>query len=189
MGLLIAGIVIWSLIHFIPGAAKGFRAGLVQRLTLPVYKGIFGLVAIGALLLVIHGWKIASVEPVYDPPSWGALATVVLLFFAFILLFAPYMENSFSRFLRHPQLCGVVLWGLGHLLSSGEKRAVVLFVGFALWAVVEIFLINRREGAWTRPAPASLMANLRLVLTGAGFFAIFLYTHNWLFGVGALPSP
>ena len=189
MGTLVVGILIWSLLHFIPTAASGFRSSMVQRLTLPVYKGIFGLIIIGAALLVIHGYKAASVEPVYQPPPWGAAMTVVLTFFAFILLFAPYMENSFSRILRHPQLVGVVLWGVGHLLSSGEARAVVLFAGFTLWAVIEILLINRHEGPWAKPAPASFMANFRLVLTGAGFFAIILYTHNWLFGVGALPNP
>ena len=187
MSLLISGIVIWSLIHFIPSLAVNFRSGLVQRFGMVAYKGVFGLVAIGALLLIIKGWKAASVQPVFTPPSWGALVTVILAYFTFVLLFAPYMANSFSRFLRHPQLCGVFLWGLGHLFSSGEARAVVLFAGFAVWALLEIIFINRRAGAWNRPQQASLMANIRLLLTGTGFFAIFLYTHNWLFGVGALP--
>ncbi len=187
MSLLILGIVIWSLIHFIPAVAVDFRSGLVQRFGLPVYKGVFGLVAIGALLLIIHGWQAASIQPVFVPPGWGAYATIVLCFFTFILLFAPYMENSFSRLLRHPQLTGVFLWGLGHLFSSGEARSVVLFAGFAGWALLEIFLINRRNGAWTKPAPASLLANIRLVLTGTGFFALFMYLHSWLFGVGAVP--
>ncbi len=188
MNLLILGIVVWSLIHFVPALAVNLRAGLVQRLGLMAYKGLIGLVLIGALLCVIYGWKTASVEPVFPPPSWGVYVTVALSFFAIVLLFAPYMDNSFSRYLRHPQLDGVFLWGLGHLFSSGEARAVVLFAGFAAWAVLEMILINRRQGAWTKPAPASLMSNVRLLLTGAGFFALVLYLHSWLFGVGALPN-
>ena len=187
MSLLILGIVTWSVIHFIPAVAVDFRSGLVQRFGLPVYKGVFGLIAISALLVIIHGWKAASVQPVFEPPVWGAYITIVLCYFAFILLFAPYMENSFSRLLRHPQLTGALLWGLGHLFSSGEARSVVLFAGFSVWALLEIFLINRRDGAWTRPAPASMMANLRLILAGTGFFALFMYMHSWLFGVGAVP--
>lgn len=189
MSLLILGIVIWSMIHFVPSLAVNFRSGLVQRFGMVGYKGVFGLVAIVALLCIIYGWKAASAEPLFTPPPWGAHVTVVLTFFAFLLLFAPYMDNSLRHLLRHPQLSGVLLWGTGHLFSSGEARAVVLFAGFALWALLEMFLINRREGAWNRPEPASLMANFRLVLTGVGFFALFLYTHNWLFGVGALPNP
>lgn len=187
MSLLILGIATWSLIHFIPAVAVDFRSGLVQRFGLPVYKGVFGLIAIGALLLIIYGWKAASVLPVFEPPGWGAYVTIVLCYFAFILFFAPYMENSFSRLLRHPQLSGALLWGLGHLFSSGEARSVVLFAGFSVWALLEIFLINRRDGAWTRPAPASMMANLRLILAGTGFFALFMYMHSWLFGAGAVP--
>lgn len=189
MSLLVLGIVIWSLIHFIPSVAVNFRSRMVQRTGIVAYKGIFGAVIVASMLCVVYGWKAASIEPVFTPPVWGAHVTVALTFFAFVLLFAPYMENSFSRILRHPQLSGVFLWAVGHLFSSGEKRAVVLFAGFAVWAILEIVLINRREGAWTKPAPASLMANFRLLLTGAGFFALFLYTHNWLFGVGALPNP
>ena len=187
MGLLIFGIIVWSLIHFVPAVAVNFRAGLVQRFGLATYKGLFGLIAIGALLCVIHGWKAAPKVAVFIPPAWGAYVTLALTFLAFILLFAPYMENSFSRILRHPQLGGVYLWGLGHLFSNGEARSLLLFAGFAVWALLETILINRRDVSWTRPAPASQMANVRLVLTGTGFFAIVLYLHGWLFGVTALP--
>jgi uncharacterized membrane protein len=189
MSLLILGIVIWSLIHLIPSVAVNFRSGLVQTVGMVAYKAIFGLVIVASLLCIIYGWKAATVDPLFTPPDWGAHVTVALTFIAFVLLFAPYMENSFSRMLRHPQLSGVLLWAVGHLFSSGEARAVALFAGFALWVALEIILINRRDGIWSRPGPASLMANVRLILTGAGFFALFLFTHNWLFGVGALPNP
>jgi len=189
MNLLILGIVIWSLAHFVPSVAVNFRSNLVQRFGMVSYKGMFGALIVASVLCIIFGFKSASTELVFTPPPWGAYVTVVLTLIAFILLFAPYMDNSFRRMLRHPQLCGVFLWAVGHLCSSGEARTVVMFIGFAVWAVLEIVLINRREGAWTKPAPASLMANVRLVLTGIGFFALFMFIHNWLFGVGALPNP
>jgi len=188
MSLLILGIIIWSLVHFVPSVAVNFRSNLVQQFGMVSYKAIFGALIIASVLLIIFGFKSASTETVFAPPPWGAYLTVVLTLFAFILLFAPYTDNSFKRLLRHPQLCGVFLWAVGHLCSSGEARSVALFAGFALWAVFEILLINRRDGAWARPAPASMMANARLVLTGIGFFALFMFIHNWLFGVGALPE-
>jgi uncharacterized membrane protein len=187
MSLLILGILTWSLIHFIPSLAVNLRSGLVRRLGLVGYKGIFGLVAIGSLLLVVNGWQTAPAQTVYVPPGWGAYVTIALNFLAFVLLFAPYMANSCSHYIRHPQLTGVLLWGVGHLCGVGELRSVVLFAGFSAWALLEIILIDRRKGAWVRPAPASPLANLRLVLTGTGFFAIFMYLHHWLFGVSAVP--
>lgn len=187
MSFLILGIVIWSVFHFVPAVAVSFRAGLVQRLGLATYKGIFALVTIGALLLIIYGWKSASIEPVFVPPPWGVYPTVGLTLVTFILFFAPYIDNSISRLLRHPQLFGVILFGIGHLFTNGEARSVVLFGGFTLWAILEISLLNRRDGAWKKPDPASPTANIRLLLTGIGFFAMFMYLHSWLFGVGAVP--
>ena len=71
MSSLIVAIVIWSLIHFIPATAVDFRDGLMQRFGPMAYKGIFTLVAIGALLLLIHGWKTATIQPVFTPMfSW-----------------------------------------------------------------------------------------------------------------------
>jgi uncharacterized membrane protein len=176
-------IVVWSLIHFIPATAVNFRAGLVRRLGLPVYKGLFALVAIGALLLIIKGWKTATPEVVFTAPLWGPYVTIALSLLASICFFAPYIDSNVRRLVRHPQLTGVLLWAIGHLLANGEARAVVLFGGFAAWALLEMALLNRRDGAWARPGAVPHTADLRLAIAGIGFFAIFLYLHGWLFGV------
>jgi uncharacterized membrane protein len=186
MAYLIVAIVVWSLIHFIPATALTFRTGLVRRLGVTAYKGLFAVVAFAALLLIISNWKSASVSPVYAPPSWGPYLTIVFTLAAFILFFAPYFRSSLSRYIRHPQLLGVVVWGLGHLLSNGEARSIVLFGGFAVWAVLQIALLNRRDGAWTRPQAASVISNIRLLLAGLGFFILALYFHGRLFGVDPL---
>jgi uncharacterized membrane protein len=108
------------------------------------------------------------------------------MFLAFVLFFAPYLKNSFSQYLRHPQLAGILLFGLGHLFSNGEIRSVILFGGLGVWGLVQMILLNRRDGAWEKPGPATVMQNFRLLLTGFGFFAMFVYTHGWLFGTGPL---
>ena len=71
----------------------------------------------------------------------------------FILFFAAYPPTNVKRLLRHPQLTGVALWGVGHLLANGESRSIVLFGGLTLWAIAEIVVINRRDGARDKPAP------------------------------------
>jgi len=186
MTLLILGIIVWSLIHFIPAAATGFRSNLIGRIGLVPYKGLFGLVAIGALIFIVYGWKAASAEALYLPPSWGPHLTILLMLFAFILFLAPYIPNSLSRFIRHPQLTGLLIFGMAHLFSNGEMRSAVLFGGLALWGILQIILLNRRDGVWIKPDPVPPTANIRLLLGGAGFFAMFLYSHGWLFGVGPL---
>jgi uncharacterized membrane protein len=103
-----------------------------------------------------------------------------------ILFFAPYMPNNLSRLIRHPQLAGIALFGIGHLAAVGNLRSVVLFGGFALWAVVETIFLNRRDGAWQKPEPASRVNDLKLFLAGLGFFLIFLFLHGPLFGTSLL---
>ena len=187
MTYLVVAVILWSLIHFIPASAVEFRAGLIKRFGLPAYKGLFSVLAGGALLLIIFNWGSASIKPLFVPPSWGAWLTIASSLLAFILFFAPYIDNNLRRLIRHPQLTGVVVWGLGHLFANGEARSLVLFGGLAVWAVLQIILLNRRDGAWQKPQPAPALADVRLLLTGVGFFAIFMYTHAWLFGVGPVP--
>jgi uncharacterized membrane protein len=186
MTLLIAGVVIWSLIHFIPATAISFRKGLIGKMGMVPYKGMFALVAIAALVFMVSGWQAAAPEPLFMPPSWGAYVTILMMFLAFILFFAPYIQNSFSQFLRHPQLAGVLVFGAGHLFSNGEARSLILFGGLAVWAFIQMILLNRRDGAWTKPGSASVLQNFRLLLAGFGFFALFMYIHGWLFGTGPL---
>jgi uncharacterized membrane protein len=101
---------------------------------------------------------------------------------AFVLFFAPYPPNNIKRLLRHPQLTGVLCWGVGHLLANGEGRSIVLFGGLALWALLEMVLINRRDGAWQKPQPAPRKNDIILAAAGLGAYVIFAMAHQWLFG-------
>jgi len=184
---LILGIIIWSAMHFIPASAVGFRTKLIDRFGTVLYKIGFGVITLAAIVLIIWGWPNASIDLLYLPPAIGAFFTIFLTLIAFVLFFSPYMDNNFRRMIRHPQLVSVILWGIGHLLANGEARSVVLFGGLTLWALVELLLINKRDGSWEKPEAVPAIADVRLLLAGAGFFAIFMYTHELLFGVGPVP--
>lgn len=183
MLLLILGIAIWSLIHFIPASAVEIRSNLIRRFGAGPYKATFAVITLASLLLMIFGWPNASKALLYIPPAQGALIALLLTFIAFVLFFAPYMANNFRRLIRHPQLVGVIFWGSGHLLANGESRSVVLFGGLAIWALIEILLLNRRDGSWSKPATAPVFADIKLLLVGAGLFTLFMFSHQLLFGV------
>jgi uncharacterized membrane protein len=177
------GVVLWALTHFIPAVFAGLRKSVVDRLGENAYKGVFTLLMVLAIYLVISGWKAALPESIYLPPAWGRYGTAVLVLIGFILLFAPYPPNNIKRVLRHPQLTGVACWGVGHLLANGESRSIVLFGGLAAWALAEMFLINRRDGAWTRPAAVAARNDVILVVGGSAVYFIAAAAHQWLFGV------
>jgi len=179
---LVLGVFLWSVVHFIPAVAVDFRKSMIERLGEYPWKGLFTLVMAVSLYLVITGWKSASTAHVYAPPAWGGHVAWVLVLAGFILFLAPYPANNFKRLLRHPQLTGICLWGIGHLAANGDIRSIVLFGGMALWAVIEMLLLNRREGAWIKPEKVPHRRDLALVLFSALIYLVVLYTHHMLFG-------
>ena len=176
------GVLLWSLVHLVPTLFAGARGKLVARIGENPYKGLFTLLIVLSIYLIISGWKAAVPESLYVPPAWGRHLTALLMLAAFVLFFAPYPPNNIRRVLRHPQLTGVALWGVGHLLANGEARSVVLFGGLALWAVIEILLINRRDGARTPPPPAPRRNDLLLIVAGVAVYVVLAAAHRWLFG-------
>jgi uncharacterized membrane protein len=185
---LVLGVLIWILVHFFPGLAPAARKSIISRIGEYPYKGIFLLFMIVSIYLIITGWSsMTPVEPdklpeIYAAPEWGGYAAGVLVLIGFALFFAPYPPNNIRRMLRHPQLIGVASWGIGHLLAVGTARSLVFFGGLTAWAIIEIFLINRREGAWTKPAPASHRNDVAMLLFAVLVYLAFLFTHHLLFG-------
>ena len=176
------GVLLWSVVHFFPAVATGLKKGLINRIGEYPYKGIFTLVTVVSLYLIISGWQSTASVEIYATPDWGGHAAAVLTLLAFILFFAPYPPNNFKRILRHPQLIGTILWGLGHLLSNGDSRSVVLFGGLTAWAIVEMLLINRRDGGWIKPAGVSFLKDFSLILFSILVYTVVLFTHHLLFG-------
>ncbi len=177
------GVLLWSVVHLFSAVAVGGRKTLINRMGENPYKGIYALLLILSLYLIISGWGSTVPEQIfYNAPDWGGYAAGLLVFVGFILFIAPYPPNNFKRILRHPQLISVVCWGAGHLLAIGSPRSIVLFGGLTAWALVEIVMINRRDGEWIKPDKVSHMKDLSLVLFGSLAFAVFLFTHHLLFG-------
>lgn len=176
------GVLLWSVIHFIPVLAVDMKKNIINRFGEYPFKGVFTLIMGMAIYLIATGWSSALSEVIYIPPEWGHYVTVLLVLIGFILFLAPYPLNNFRRVLRHPQLIGMACWGVGHLLANGDTRSMVLFGGLTAWALVEMFLLNRRDGEWTKPVPVPVKKDFALVLFGALVFMVFLYTHHLIFG-------
>lgn len=185
---LVIGVLLWSFVHFVPALIQGLKKNMVSRFGEYTYKGVFTLLMVLSLYLIISGWgAMTPVAPdvlgvVYTPPEWGVYAAGVLVLVGFILFLAPYPPNNFRRVLRHPQLVGFISWGVGHLLAIGTARAIVLFGGLSLWALIEIFLLNRRDGVWVRPDKAAFKNDLAMVMFSVLAYMAFLYTHHLVFG-------
>ncbi len=188
MALLIAGVVLWSVAHLVPAVAPGLRSSLVARFGEGPYKGLFAIDIIIALALIIFGWKAAAPSAVYAPPLFGSPIPSAFLLLAILLFAASALPNNVKRFVRHPQMTAILCWCAGHLLTNGDSRSVVLFGGFAIWAVLEMLFINKRDGEWLKPDPVPLSKDAVMVIVAGVVFAALVYFHAALFGVSPIPA-
>lgn len=184
MLMLIAGLLLWSLVHLFPSLLPEVRTGLLKKPGEGPYKGIFALFLVGAILLMVFGWRSIEPQPLYAAPTEGLhLITMALVAAAFILIGAANVPTNVKRYLRHPMLTGVMVWGIAHLLANGDDRTTVLFGGLTIWAAIEMIAINRREGAWQKPDPVPVQKDVMLVVIGLVLTAAVAYFHESLSGV------
>jgi len=187
MSLLLAGIALWCLVHLVPSLLPTQRNALVARLGDKAYRGGFSVLILGALLLIIFGWKAAQPTPVYSPPFGPNPLISALVLAGLFLFFSARAAGNVKRIIRHPQMTGTILWGVAHLLTNGDSRSLALFGGLSTWAALEILLINRRDGAWQRPPAAPVKRDLVPLAVGIVVFILVAVFHQRLFGVPAIP--
>ena len=182
------GVLLWSALHLYPSLLPEARGRLIERLGNGRYRGLFALSIVIALVLIVFGWRNTVVEPIYAPPLYGNHLITGMMLLSFILFAAANAPGNIKRILRHPMLAGMALWAGAHLLANGDNRAVVLFGGLGVWAIIAILAINRRDGAWKKPDAVALSRDLMTVVAAAVIFAIVLYFHAAVIGVSPLPA-
>jgi uncharacterized membrane protein len=183
MTLLVCGILLFALVHFIPAFAPSFRASAFQRMGEGGYKGVFSLLLLASFALMITGWRSAQPTSLYLPPAALHKVALGLLAIAFLLMAVSARNSRLRLLIRHPQLTGVALWGLSHLLLNGDNRSVALFGGMTLWALIEIVAISKRQGVWIKSDAPSWGSEGVTVLIAAITVGVVVYLHPWLSGV------
>jgi uncharacterized membrane protein len=181
--MLLAGVLLWSVLHVLPAAMRGPRQSLIDRLGEGGYKGLFSILMLAAVALMVFGWRGASPQHVYMPPQALKPVAIGLTVLGFVLMAAANHPTRIGRVVRHPQLTGVLLWAVAHLLANGDSRSLLLFGGLGAWCVLEILLINRRDGARVKPEPPSWKVEVIGVAIGLAVAGVFIGVHPWIAGV------
>ena len=77
----------------------------------------------------------------------------------------------------------IITWSIAYLLVNGDSRPIVLFGGMGVWAIMEILLINRRDGEWIKkPAPA-WSKEIKGLAISVLIFVILVAEHPLIAGV------
>jgi uncharacterized membrane protein len=149
------------------------------------YQSIFALCILSGLLLIIFGWRNAIGTQIYAASMALREPAMLLVVVGFILMAAAnFPATRIKRLIRHPQLSGVLLWAIAHLLMNGDSRSLLLFSTIGLWALVSMLTINHRDGVWVRPEPpAGWLTEVFIVGAGTAVAVLAVYFHEYLAGV------
>ncbi|MBT4520926.1 MAG: NnrU protein [Halieaceae bacterium] len=183
MTLLIIGLIMFACVHLIPSMAPAIKARWRGRLGEGGYKGSFALLLLASFGLMISGWR--SIDPglLYLPIEALRLPALGLIVIGFILMVTASRNSRLLQWVRHPQLTGVLLWALAHLMLNGDDRSTLLFGCMAIWSVLEIFAINRRDGVWIKGSIPGISAEIVTLIIGVVIVAITMAIHPYIAGV------
>lgn len=185
MSILILGMVIFFSIHLIP-TFVGLRRQLVGWKGEPVYLICYSIAAALGVALIVIGKSRAAFIPIWDSPKWLNHLTLTIMLPAVILLAAAYIPNNLKRYIRHPFLWGITLWALSHLVANGDLGSLILFGGFAAYAIFDMWSANRR-GAQKSDKKLPFYWDLILISAGGSAYWFAMFLHPYLFGVPVLP--
>ena len=182
MTLLILGLVLWSAAHLLKRLAPGLRASLGGA----PGKIVVSIAALGAIYLMVSGFRTAEAVTVWSPPAFLTHVNNLLMLIAVFLVNLGYSRGLVRSKIRHPMLAAVKTWAVAHLLVNGDRAGMVLFGGLLAWAVLTLILINRQEPEWQRPVAGPLRNDLIYAVAALGVFAVITSIHArlgvWPFG-------
>ena len=176
MLILILGVALWYAAHLFKRMAPEARRGLGGQ-----GKGVVAGLLVVSVLLMILGYRMAD-----GPYWWGASAPLkginnLLMLAAFWCFAASGMKTALARRMHHPQLTGVSLWAVAHLLVNGDLPSLVLFGGLLIWALIEMVVLSRAEADWTASTAPIIWRKEFMALVSALVVMIVVgLIHSWL---------
>ena len=179
------GLLLWSLVHFFPSVGAGIKEGLISKLGENGYKLLFSLLIAISLVLIVLGWRSSLPGLLYLPPIGTRPLAYLLLALAFLLFGAAQQPSRIKRLVRHPQLSGIIVWSIAHLMLNGDARSVLLFTWLAAWAALEILFINRRDGDWVKPQAPGWGREAAGAGISLGIFLLTGLAHPYFTGLPA----
>ena len=191
MTLMILGLVMFIGAHSVRIVADDWRTATIARVGEKKWKLFYTVASLAGIVLIVIGYgmaRSAGSPELYAPPTWTRHLAILLVAIAFIFLAAggkAAPANRIRAAVGHPQVVGVKVWSVAHLLANGRVVDVVLFGAFLAWAIALYAASRRRDRAQgvTRD-PGTMKSTVNITVGGLVVFAIFaVWLHPWLIGV------
>lgn len=175
---------VFLILHSIP-AIPAIRERLLFLLGRAGYFSLYSLASILALAWVLYAALDVDYIPLWQPAAWHAWVTLIAApAGVFLVLAGLFSVNPLSISIRqgqrpgsivsvtrHPVLWGFAIWALGHLVANGDVRSLILFGGFALFALGTIPMIEKRArrrlgDQWQRQSAKTSILPFAALFTG-----------------------
>lgn len=190
MTIFLIGLIGFLGIHSVHALLPGVRQSAINALGANPWKGVYSLITLVFFVLMVMGYRDAQAATIYfgEPPQGLKHINSLLIPIALILFFAGSLPGGYiQKTLKHPQLVGVKLWALGHLLVNWDLTSFLFFGGFLAWAVLVRISIKRRPA--TEPKPPSPLWDGLAVIAGVGVTGwMIMGGHAYLFNVAPIPG-
>ncbi len=183
MTLLIAGLFLWAIVHFIPSIGIPIKTNLIKQFGQKAYTASFSVLLVLSLILIVFGWRSIAPTFLYALPEVIKPVALFLLVLAFFLFGAAIYPTRIKRVVRHPQLASIIVWSAAHLLVIGDSRSVILFGWLGIWALSEIVFINKREGQWVKQDAPSWKQEVIGALISLAIFIVAVLAHPYISGI------
>jgi uncharacterized membrane protein len=188
MSLLILGLVLFLGVHSVRIFAEGWRTRMRAQYGEAAWKGVYTLLSLAGFALIVWGYGEARQQPIalWGSPSWTRHAAALLTLVSFLMLFGAYVPgNAIKAKLKHPMVLAVKVWAFAHLLANNTVADLLLFGGFALWAVLDFRSARQRDrAAGTVYPPGRAVPTVITVALGLGAYLGFAFwAHQAWIGV------
>ncbi|MDE0984327.1 MAG: NnrU family protein [Yoonia sp.] len=172
MTIIILGLLLWTLVHVWKRVAPDHRASFG-----PKGAGIVAVGSVIAIILMVVGYRGATGDVLWDRTSGMTGLNNLLMLFAFYLFATSGAKTRITKSIRHPQLTAVIVWSGAHLLVNGDTPSILLFGGMALWAAMEIILINGIQGARTPYHAVPIKKEITAIVATVVVFVVVALIH------------
>ena len=190
MLIFILGLVLFFGIHMLPFYPE-YREQLIEKIDSDaidgegLYKIIFCVVSLFALIFIGLGKGSITFIGLWDIPVFFRYISIILILVSFILIVAAYPPNNIKRYVPHPMLTGVIIWGVTHMIANGDVISIILFGSFVAYSIVAIKMSDKRQynnGDQDNQEPPVLKDDAIVIGIAIAGFLITLWLHESLFG-------
>ena len=144
-------------------ASTSLRGMLVSWIGEGLYRAVFSLIALAAIVWLVMAYNRAPFGPLlWDLGAAGTIVPLVLMPVALLLLIGglspanptnagaekhledPDPATGALRITRHPIQWGIGLWAVSHLAANGDLNTVILFGTLAVLSLFGTLLLDHR---------------------------------------------